>query len=155
MWRLVEQWTGHPTLVEVAARVLNHHNVEARDELGLARAFQHFAQHAVKYFREFPERWVSPLRTIAWRIGDCDDKSILIATLLRTFRIPVRLKFLRMQLPEGKRIAHVYPQAFIKGQWIALESVRPVALGFDYETTAIERGYPYKVEYVGDSENGL
>jgi len=154
LWRVVERYTGDPLLVEVTCEVLRKNGVAARDERGLARAVLHFATHAIKYFREYPERWVSPLRTIAWGVGDCDDKAIVIATMLRGFRIPVRLKFLRIQLPSGRKVAHVYPQAQIGGQWISLESVTEKPLGFDYETVLKEKGTPYTAETIGDL-NGL
>lgn len=151
LWGVVEQWSGHPLLIDVAAELIRKAGVEARDEEQLARTIQIFAQKFVKYFREYPERWASPLRTIAWGIGDCDDKSILIASMLRGFRIPVRLKFLRLTLPTGRRVSHVYPEAFLRNTWTPMESVRAVPLGYDPARLAQERGIPFTTETIGDT----
>ena len=101
------------------------------------------------------------MRTLEWGIGDCDDKSILIATILRSFRIPVRLKFVRFR-HGGRRISHVYPQAYLPidrrrpglRDWVALESVMSRPMGFDPEDYLRENGIePESVEYVGDNVN--
>lgn len=150
LWRWVDRWTGHPVLVDFAARLIQIAQVPERDTRRLARAIQKFTQRHIKYFREAPERWASPLRTLAWRLGDCDDKAILISSILRGFRVPMRLKFLRFRMPDGRKFSHVYPQAKLDGRWEALESVRPYALGADPETLARARGFRPHVELIGD-----
>jgi len=103
--------------------------------------------------RERPERFASPLRTILWGFGDCDDKSILIASILRSFRIPVRLKFIRFTYKkngETNKVSHVYPQFKYKGNWLALESVHPWLLGDDPEDRAKRKGINPEVHTIGD-----
>ena len=150
LWRWVDEWTGHPVLIDFAARLIRIAEVPERDTRRLARAVQKFVQRTIKYFREQPERWASPLRTLAWRIGDCDDKAVLISSILRGFRVPMRLKCLRFRLPDGRKVSHVDPQAKLDGQWAALESVRPYPLGADPETLARARGFRPYVELIGD-----
>jgi transglutaminase-like putative cysteine protease len=154
LWDFVVKWTGNPELVSFAAKLIKKLNVPERDEKALARAIQVFAQEKIKYFRERPERFVSPLRTIAWGIGDCDDKSILISTILRSFRIPVRLKFIRYDAPQPdgtiKKVSHVYPQAKLENKWIALESVHKWLMGDDPENRALAKGLRPEVFYIGD-----
>jgi transglutaminase-like putative cysteine protease len=154
LWSFIEEHTGHPALVAFASELIEEYDVPARGEAQLARAVQSFVQNEIKFFREYPERWVSPLRTLQWRIGDCDDMSILIATVLRSFRIPVRLKFVRLTMPSGKRFSHVYPQAKLtiagRPRWVALEAVRPRPLGYDLAEDLSSRGVPCEVEIVGD-----
>lgn len=82
----------------------------------------------IKYFREYPEWNAAPWVTAAWGIGDCDDKSRLIAALLKQFRIPVRLRFAKFDTGK-RRVAHVWPEAQLDGNWEALESVRAWPLG--------------------------
>lgn len=155
MWDWIRQWTGHPELVDVAAQLIRQCDIPARDERGVARAVQEYVQHNVKYFRESPERFQSPLRTLQWGIGDCDDMAILLACILRSFRIPTRLKFLRMQFPDGPK-SHVYGQTKVpdtatgRRLWTSLETVRPVPMGFDFESFARGRGIPTRVELIGD-----
>ena len=161
LWAFVQQWTGHPQLIDAVSVAVKRMKVPARDEVKLARAVQLIAQH-IKYFREFPERWQSPMRTLAWRFGDCDDKSILIASALRSFRVPVRLKFVRFkktQIVNGKpvsiSIAHVYPIAYLNDKWTAIESVRPYPLGKDPESVLRSQGYQVSAETIGDTETKL
>lgn len=165
-WQWVEKHTGDPLLVQFCARLIKICNVPQRDEVALARCVQKVSQDHVKYFKEQPERWQSPVRTLAWRIGDCDDKAFLIASALRSFRIPVRLKFLRMTLPKGtpvrepggtlkrlekdRRVSHIYPQALLRGKPTSLESVKAYPLGFDPEVLAQRKGIRYTVELIGD-----
>jgi hypothetical protein len=165
-WAWVVQHTGDPLLVEFCARLIKICNVNERDEVALARCVQRVAQEQVKYFKEQPERWQSPVRTLSWRIGDCDDKTFLIAAALRSFRIPVRLKFLRMTLPKGtvvreaggttkpiaadRKVSHIYPQALLRGKPTSLESVKRYPLGFDPEVLAKRKGIHYTVEHIGD-----
>jgi len=154
VWGVVLKYTGHPHLMEWAGDFLREYNVPERDPAALARAVQQYAQEHVKFFRERPERFASPLRTIQWGFGDCDDKSILIASVLRSFRVPVRLAFIRYRQPTldggSKRISHVYPQVKLKGQWLALESVHPWPMGKDPAAEAKRKGYaPIKMEVIG------
>ncbi len=165
-WAWVEKHTGHPLLVEFCARLIKIEGIAARDEVALARCFQRLSQERVKYFKELPERWQSPLRTLSWRIGDCDDKTFLVACCCRSFRIPVRLKFLRLVLPKGtmvrepggtmraltkdRKLSHIYPQALLRGKPTTLESVKAYPLGFDPEVLAQRKGIKYTAEYIGD-----
>lgn len=155
LWDFVEKWTGNPLLVDFSAKLIKLMNIPERDELALARGIQKFAQYKIKFFREKPERFASPLRTIVWGIGDCDDKSIVIASILRTFRIPIKLKFIRYEKKQEdgtiKKISHVYPLAKINGSWAALESVHKWQLGDDPEHRALAKGLRPEVFLIGDN----
>jgi transglutaminase-like putative cysteine protease len=139
--------------MEWASDFLREYAVPERDPGAFARAVQRYAQEHIRFFRERPERFASPLRTIQWGFGDCDDKSSFIATVLRSFRIPVRLVFVRYRKrnPDGttKRISHVYPQAEVDGKWLALESVHPWPMGKDPVIEARRKGYSPTVEIIG------
>lgn len=136
LWEVVQKCTGSPKLIDFVVRnIIDKQNVPGNNPQALAAAVQKFAQSHIKFFRESPERWQSPSRTIKWRIGDCDDKTILIACILRSFRIPVRLVFIRFSKPakKGSKVSkqsHVFPVAHIGGKWVALESVRVVPYGY-------------------------
>ncbi len=146
---MVKKYTGHPLLMEWAADFFRDYNVPARDDAALARAIQLFSQQHIDFRRERPERFVSPMRTIQWGFGDCDDKTILIATILRSFRVPVRLVFIRFLKPDGRPIAHVYPEAKLDGRWVALESVHPWAMGDSPADRARRKGLRPSVEVIG------
>jgi len=148
----VQECTGSPELIDFVVRnIIKAQNVPGNDPVALAKAVQKFAQDRVKFFRESPDRWQSPSRTLAWGIGDCDDKTILIACILRSFRIPVRLVFIRFTSKKGKKQGHVFPVAFVGGKWVCLESVRPVPFGFKPIPFLRKRGAKIDaVENIGD-----
>ena len=155
LWERVEEFTGNPLLVQFTAGLIKKWNVPERNDKALARAVQYYTQKHIKFFRESPERFASPMRTIAWGIGDCDDKSQVIAAILRSFRIPVRLKFIRFNTRDKnsgkiKPISHVYPQAKLDGEWVSLESVHPWAMGVDPEEKARAKGLKTEVHIIGD-----
>lgn len=155
LWNFVDKYTGDPRVIDFASWLIRKYKVAGRDETGLARAIQVYSQDYVKYFREKPERFASPMRTVKWGIGDCDDKSILIASVLRSFRIPVKLKFLKYEAPQKdgtiKKISHVYPLAKLDGKWVALESVHKWALGDDPEIRALAKKLRPVVFLIGDN----
>lgn len=150
---MVQKFTGHPELMDWASRFLREYQVPERNNRALARAVQRYAQEHIRFFRERPERFQSALRSIAWGFGDCDDKSIFIATVLRSFRVPVRLVFIRFRSPQKdgtvKTISHVYPEAKLDGKWEALESVHPWALGDSPYLRARKKGIIPTVETIG------
>lgn len=151
LWKIIAEYTGNPVLVEFAAKLIKLNNIPARDEKSLVRYIQLFAQQKIKFFREYPERWQSPLQTLALGIGDCDDKTILVASILRSFRIPVRLKFLRFKAPGKEPYSHVYPQVKLNNKWISVETVRDeFKLGDDPESMAKAKGFVVSSEVIGD-----
>ena len=152
LWDGIEKDTGHPLLIHFLSTLIEKGNVPARDPIRLARAVQLYSARKIKYFRERPERFQSAMRTIAWGLGDCDDKSRFIAACLRSFRMPVRLKFIRFQTDAGKK-GHVYPLVYINGKWIPLESVREYPWGYDPQKKAESKGFEVESEIIGDSEN--
>lgn len=126
-------------------------DVPARSSRQLARAFQVFSQNHIKFFREDPEVNAAPWVTAKWRIGDCDDKARLIAALLKSFRIPVRLAFLQFTDKQGVTRSHVWPEYRDQdakgrpiGDWVALESVQPWPMGKSPAEVLRSKGIPIK-----------
>jgi transglutaminase-like putative cysteine protease len=149
LWNIVNKYTGHPVLVAFAAKLIQKYDIPQRDEKALVQTLHRFVQEYIKYFRENPERFTSPIRVLFWRIGDCDCKTGVLASMIRSFRIPVRLKIIRFRL-KGRRVAHIYPQAKIKNEWWSLETVNKWPMGADVATYLTKKNIPFKVEYVGD-----
>lgn len=150
LWRVISENTGNPLLRQQASKIIRDFNIPERNELALVTGILKYFQDNVKFFREYPEFFASPMRTIEMGIGDCDDKSIGVAAIVRTFRIPVRLKIIRYT--ENKvRKGHVYPQAWVNNKWLTLETVRRWAPGTDAEKKLSARGIKVNVEYIGDS----
>jgi hypothetical protein len=131
-------------LRELGAYIIQKYKVPSRSPRQLSRAFQLFSQNEIKFFREFPEINAAPWITAKWKIGDCDDKARLIAALLKSFRIPVRLTYMTFVKPKennteiDKTISHVWPEVLLaeddtnprsQQKWYALESVKLWPIG--------------------------
>lgn len=159
LWGKVLEDTGHPLLVDFISRLIEIGNIPARDPARLARALQLFSINRIKFFRERPETFRHSLRTVAMGIGDCDDKARFIASSLRSFRVPTRLKFIRISIPMKngtvRKLGHVYPLAYINGKWVALESVRMHPMGYDPEARAKKRGFEVSTYIIGDKPDDL
>lgn len=134
-----------PRMREVAATIIRKYGVRTRDDRALARAFQLFSQNHIKFFREFPEINSAPWVTLKWGIGDCDDKSRLIAALCKSFRIPVRLAYLTFSTPR-RTVSHVWPEVQLRaaGPWVALESVQPWPMGKSALQMVKRKGFPHR-----------
>ena len=154
LWRCVLESTGDPLLLHFLSALIREYRIPARDPDALARAIQLYSAEHIQFFRERPERFQSAARTVAWGIGDCDDKSIFVAASLRTFRVPARLTILRLVI-DGEPTGHVYPEYWSEDQekWIPLDSVRVFPVGHNPAVIAAERGFLEKIERIGDKED--
>jgi transglutaminase-like putative cysteine protease len=152
---MVTRATGDPRLREHLARVMDEFNVPPRNPEMLARAIQAWMQQNIRYLREAPETLVHPRRTLDWRVGDCDDMTILTCAALRGAKIPCRAVFVGWS-PQGSLgtipLRHVFPEAFVGGQWRSLESVRPVPFGWDASAFRSTQGMRVRRTSIGDDE---
>ena len=74
-----------------------------------------------------PKETLRPVRALLqlWA-GDCDDASVLIATLLGTIGIPTRLVTIAADPSAPDEFSHIYPEAEIyPGNWVPLDIARP------------------------------
>jgi hypothetical protein len=149
LWGVVREFTGNPLLVKFLAELIEEHDVPERNPVALVKAIQNYAIDHIKFFREYPERFQSPLRTIDWGIGDCDDKTIFVACCTRTFRIPTHLSILELKHPDLD-LAHVYPECFIDGLWVPVETVRRYPWGHNPAQVAIRKNILIAQKFVGD-----
>lgn len=132
LWSIIQKYSGDPALISFVAALIRRNKIPGNDYAGIAKCLQSWVTAHIKFFREFPERFASPMRTLKWGIGDCDDRSILVGAALRGFRVPVKLRFVRYLQPQtNERKSHVYPLAKLNDKWVALETVRKVPFGFD------------------------
>lgn len=69
----------------------------------------------------------SPEQTLYMGQGDCDDKSILAASLLEAIGFSTRFRAIGFR---PKCFSHVLVEAKLDGKWIPVETTEPVALGW-------------------------
>ena len=74
-----------------------------------------------------PKETLRPARVLLqiWA-GDCDDASVLIASLLGTIGIPSRLVTIAADPSAPDEFSHIYPEAEVfPGNWVAMDVARP------------------------------
>lgn len=93
-----------------------------------ARRILEWVRDDIRYVRDI--RGIETLHTadklLEIQCGDCDDKSILLASMLES--LGHRCRFVAVAFTPGQWV-HVWVQDFIRGQWIDLEPTEPWAYG--------------------------
>lgn len=89
-----------------------------RSEVG---AILSFCQTYVRYTKDVygVETLQTPIQTLRLRQGDCDDKSMLCASLLMAIGHPVRFVAVGF---DPSSFAHVFPQTKVGEKWVTLET---------------------------------
>lgn len=154
LWQMVREANDSPVPRDFVARVVRELDVPERNPRALAEGIQQWVQRNIRYVREYPEIIASPERTLEWGIGDCDDRTVLVASALRSARIPARAVFVGWKDGPGPvPFKHVYPQACLDGHWVTVETVRPVPLGWDASLAHARKGHRVAVQTIGDDRN--
>jgi transglutaminase-like putative cysteine protease len=124
---LVREYRKHPDMIFLAREISSAAPQKGyRAEASLIHAF---VRDSIRYVRDVldVETLQSPDITLAVQSGDCDDKSILAATLLTAIGHPVRFTAVAI---DGGELSHVLPETKIGSEWVAVETTEPVALGW-------------------------
>ena len=92
-----------------------------RAELHEVTALYELVRDTVRYVRDVSdvETLMTPDKTLALRLGDCDDQTVLLATLLESVGYPTRFVAAGYQFPG--ELEHVYLQVFAGGAWVDLD----------------------------------
>jgi transglutaminase-like putative cysteine protease len=122
MTRMVRQFktdTGIRALAQELTRPLA--SKAYSDEL---RVLQHFARDRVRYVRDVRgvETVQTPVATLRLGSGDCDDKAVLVATLLESIGFDTRFRAVGLN---GDGYSHVFAEGFdpLRKKWLSLECI--------------------------------
>lgn len=88
-----------------------------------------FVQNHIRYTRDIRGvETVQPAEYVLDRgTGDCDDKAILLASMLEAVGHPTR--FVAVGFGGGK-FNHVYTETLLGRKWLALDPTEPVKMGW-------------------------
>lgn len=127
MVRLARQYKKDVGVREVAARIVR--DLPQYDALGEIRALHAFVRDCIRYTGDIRgvETLQTPRATLEMAVGDCDDKSLLLATLLLTINRPARFVAIGMN---GGDLSHVLVEVRHGAGWLPLETIRPVEVGW-------------------------
>lgn len=73
----------------------------------------------------------SPLKTLEYGFGDCDDHSILAGALLSSLGVPVQLKVIKANPEQKDLYSHIYVVYFDNGQWKAFDTTLHTQAGHE------------------------
>ena len=117
-----------PVIIQLASQLVR--DVPQYDRKGEIIALHGFVRDAIRYTSD-PidfELVRTPRAVLEMGVGDCDDKSILLASLLRCIGRPAR--FVAVQMRGQCCFSHVYVETPMGRRWICLETIKPVPAGW-------------------------
>lgn len=102
--------------------------VPQRDYAGQVRALHAFVRDRIRYVGDIDgvETLHTPRQILEQRQGDCDDKALLLATLLATIGHKTRF----VAVGYGPSVTHVLVETLVGSKWIPLETTENVEAGW-------------------------
>jgi transglutaminase-like putative cysteine protease len=124
MWGLAKEGKKNPVVYYTARQIVAQ--VPNKQFTKEVEAIYNWVVNNIRYTMDVYgiETLQHPDRTIDLRQGDCDDHSILIASLLMSIGHPVRFMAIKVK-GMGNNYVHVFAQTKIGSKWIALDSTEP------------------------------
>lgn len=128
MRQMVNTYKTQPAMRQAALNVT--FMTPAQDDASEVEALFNFVRDHIRYTRDVygVETLATPDKTLAMRVGDCDDMTVLLATLLESIGYPTR--FVIEGYQDGAGWEHVYLETCLRGQWVALDATEQVAMGW-------------------------
>lgn len=129
MWLLVRKGKVTLPVRQLAVRLTN--GIQQKDFTGEVVALHRFVRDEIRYVKDIDgvETLHDAERILKYGAGDCDDKSILLASLLEA--IGHRTRLVAVALKPG-RYCHVFVETLIGRKWVPLEATEPVEIGWEY-----------------------
>lgn len=113
---------------------------------GEIKSIFNFVKNRIRYVKDIRgiETLHSPEILLKLKQGDCDDKSILLASLLESIGYQTRFVAFGFQPPiknrngtfKARSYSHVLVEVFHKGKWIPLETTEQVGMGWKPKNVA-------------------
>ena len=99
------------------------------DRLGEIKALHAFVRDHVRYTNDprGVEMVQTPQATLEMGVGDCDDKSTLLAALLESIGRPARVVAIALG---GRDLSHVLVETHLTKGWMPLETIKDVEAGW-------------------------
>lgn len=128
MVRLAKQFKTHPGIRATAERIVDH--VPGKDSRGEVAAIQEWIKSNIRYTMDVRdvETLKTPFLTLTSYNGDCDDQSLLAATMLES--IGYKTRFVAVGFDGPDSYSHVFAEVLLGTRWLPLETTEPVSLGW-------------------------
>lgn len=127
MAALIRTGKRNPLVRQTAVSLVE--GLPQKDRVGEVRRLHAYVRDNIRYLRDINgvETLHTPERILQQGQGDCDDKSILLASLLESIGQPTRL--LAIGFIPGK-FSHVLIETRLGDSWVPLETTEPVDIGW-------------------------
>ena len=135
--KMIKAGKANPKIRELVSKILHDKSVEEKDWDAEVEAVFEWVRENVRYTRDTEglDTYTEPLKTVELAIGDCDDLSILLGSMLGAIGYPFKLKVVSMT---GSGWDHVYPLVgmppFAPTKWIPLDASIELPLGSQVES---------------------
>lgn len=116
----------------VRAKALNlTQDLPQKDGIGEIRKLFDYVQNSIRYVRDIHnvETLAPPEQTMSQESGDCDDKAVLLASLLEAIGHPTRFVAVGFQ-PENYSHVFVDTRVGPPGKWLSLDPTEPYPMGW-------------------------
>jgi hypothetical protein len=125
--QLVDSAIKDPYINRTAIEILQQSNTPQYNQTAAACSIYDWVQRNVRYVPDpVGKETVRPANVILEvRAGDCDDiNGVLIPSLLGTIGVTTRGVTIAA-VPGSNDFTHIYAEALLDGQWVALDAARP------------------------------
>ena len=101
-----------------------------KNQFAEAEAIFNFVRDSIRYVRDINgvETLQSPVITLQTQMGDCDDQTTLLASMLEAVGYATR--FVVAGYIEPNHYEHVYMQAYLNNQWVDMDATEQQAMGW-------------------------
>jgi transglutaminase-like putative cysteine protease len=123
----VDECKTDPQVMQAAISVV--YGQPEKDRYSEARALFEYVRDHVRYVQDVAgmETLADPRLTLRRMVGDCDDQSTLLASLLESVGYSTRFVVAGYSGPD---LEHVYLQVLVAGQWIDCDPTEHHAFGW-------------------------
>ena len=128
MVKLARDYRKDAGVRQVAASLVR--DLAQYDKAGEIKALHAFVRDNIRYTSDIRqvELLQTPKATLEMGVGDCDDKSTLLASLLES--IGFKTRFIAIALAPSRSLSHVLVQVKFGKGWMWLETIKPVDAGW-------------------------
>ena len=130
MSRFVRQYKKTVPMRELALSIVDRVGGD-KNFSGEVRAVHEYVRKNIRYRRDVNgvETLSTPIKTLEYRAGDCDDQAVLVATLLEAIGHPTR--FVAIKLNHLGPFVHVYTETKIGPKWYSVETTENWPVGYE------------------------
>jgi Transglutaminase-like superfamily len=120
---LIDRGKRDPTIHELAARIIRGAGVAPFDWRGEATAIFAWVRGNIRFTRDVygDEALHTAPEIVRLGIGDCDDFTVLICSLLETCGHHTRIVTISSNPSDPEAFSHVFPEVELEGRWIPVD----------------------------------